>query len=238
MPRNRSTLFAAALCAIGLTASSVAAGPIGPGDFSGSATLIDFDDLTGGATLGTGDLITNQYAGLGVVFNNPTLDTRANASPIGGSLVLSSKPNVAFIFQGGGDLGPNVPPQELIFSVPVTKVGMTFGTSLAANVTLELFGPGDVLLESLTLIGTALSSGSLEGFIGLEAGSLVSVARVTSHGLGSGASFNFSIDNVRFEGPGVAAVPEPTSIALAGLAAVGFVVFTSREWARRRQQHD
>lgn len=222
-------LTAVMTCAIALLIGVRAqAGPIGPGDFSGAATLIDFDDLTGGNTVVTGDLITTQYSGLGVVFNNPTLETRANASPIGSGTVLSSKPNVAFIFQGGGTMGPSVPPQELIFSVPVTKVGMNFFTSLSANVTLELFGPGNTLLESQTLVGTNLS-GFLEGFIGLEAASLVSVARVTSHGFSG--SFNFSIDNVRFEGPGGVAVPEPSTLSAAGLAVLAAIGF-----ARRRRR--
>lgn len=39
--------------------------PIGIGAFSASATVINFDNLSGGADLSTGDIVTNQYAGLG-----------------------------------------------------------------------------------------------------------------------------------------------------------------------------
>jgi hypothetical protein len=192
------------------------------GDFSAAATLIDFDTLAGGSDILSGEVITNQYAGQGVMFDNPTFTTRANAYPLGSWLVDNSKPNVAFIRQGGGNEGNNVPPQELIFSVPVTMVGMYFATSFDADVTLSVYN-GVNLLESLTLIGANLGSTAevLEGFIGLAENSLITMATITSHSTNTGASFNLSIDDVRFE----RSVPEPSSFLLLGfgLAGVGLL---------------
>jgi hypothetical protein len=70
------------------------------------------------------------------------------------------------------------------------------------------------LLESETLTGTEPpGSGFDEGFIGLGETSLIAEATITSHGA-NGGIFNFSIDDVTFDGP--AAVPEPPAIALLG----------------------
>jgi hypothetical protein len=208
--------------AIGTTRQA-GADQIGPGAFSGSATLIDFDNLTGGTTVNTGDIITNQYAGLGVIFNNPDKVTRANASPIGAEAVAASKPNIAFVLQASG--GAPVAPQELLFSVPVNLIGMEFFLTQGANITLAVYDSTNTLLESLTLNGTYQGSGDLDaGFIGLQESTNIAKATVTSNG----GSFNFSIDNVRFEG--AAAVPEPASLVLMGAG----VVFLAGSALRRR----
>jgi hypothetical protein len=99
--------------------------PIGISGFSGSESVIDFDSLTGGV-VGAGDVSTAQFTGQGVTFNNPDFDTRANMDEAA-LLSTNSGPNVALVEQGGGSSGPNVPPQELIFSVPVKRVGAVLG---------------------------------------------------------------------------------------------------------------
>lgn len=218
---------AAIAAAVGFLAAPAGATPLTRADFSPSATDINFDDLVGGTDLLTGDLITTQYAAKGITFVNPDFPTRANAMPLGSTAITDSKPNVAFIQQGSGDSGPKVPPQELLFSVPVTKVGMSFFLSAGANVALDVFGVGDTLLESETLTGTLLASGFQEGFIGLGEASPIVEATVTSHGA-SGMSFNFSIDDVLFQGPTVRAISEPATLGVFGLGLAALALVRRR----------
>jgi hypothetical protein len=218
----------AVVAALALSAGGAVAMPLTRADFSPAATDINFDNLTGGSDIFTGDLITTQYAGQGVTFANPQFDTRANASPLGSSAITDSKPNVAFIMQGSGESGSNVPPEELHFSIPINKVGMSFFLSLGADVTLDVFGIGNTLLESETLTGTAMASGLQEGFIGLGETSAITEATITSHGP-SGQSFNFSIDDVLFEGP--KAVPEPATLMLLSLGLAGLGLSRRRRGA-------
>jgi hypothetical protein len=224
---NRLSWVVSALIMIVGPATSGVAGPIGPGSFSDAATLINFDNLAGGMSIETGELITTQYAAQGVVFNNPNHDTRANASPIGADAVTSSKPNVAFIFQQGGGKPPG-PPQELIFSVPVTRVGMQFFTGTFFTVSLSVFDADGKQLETLTLKGTQLGSFPiLEGFIGLEESTPIAKAEITSPFPG-GDPGNFAIDDLRFE-----AVPEPGTITLLAFGIAGMAGYA---WRRKKQQ--
>ncbi len=43
-----------------ITGTAIARPEIGPGAFTPAATLIDFDDLVGGQTIQTGDLVNTQ----------------------------------------------------------------------------------------------------------------------------------------------------------------------------------
>jgi hypothetical protein len=225
MMNRLSRVVSALIMTLGWATPAVA-GPIGPGGFSDGATLINFDDLAGGMSIDTGELITTQYAAQGVVFNNPNHDTRANASPIGSSAVTSSKPNVAFIFQQGGTLPPG-PPQQLIFSVPVTRVGMQFFTGIfSTTVTLSVFDADGKQLETVTLEGTRLSGYAiLEGFIGLEESTPIAKAEITANGP-EGVPFNFAIDDLRFE-----ATPEPGTITL---LSIGIAAMAGYAWRRRK----
>ncbi len=215
---NRIIALLCLFCTISLFAPSpAAAAQIGPGAFSASAPLINFDNLTGGSSISTGDIITNQYAPLGIVFNDPDYPMRANASPIGDGTISDSKPNVAFVQQHDGVDGR---PLELLFSTPVTMVGTKFFTSLSSTITLSTFDSANHLLESLTLTGTDLGSGRfLEGFIGLQETTPIAMAQLSSASIG-GSVFNFDIDDVRFQ-----AVPEPSTILLLG---IGLLVLSAR----------
>jgi hypothetical protein len=210
------------IAAIGLTALislSGEAAQIGQGYFPASATVINFDSLAGGSTIFTGEIVTSQYAGLGVFFNNPNYPARANANlsalmPVGHSL-----PNILFVQQHDGTSGL---PLQILFSTPQTAVGLFFATSFGADIELTAYGAGGTLLEHDTAVGSDLSSGvTLQGFTGIARGEGIVRLDVESHPDGSpGTPFNFSIDDLTFQ-----AVPEPSSLALfalAGLAGAGW----------------
>jgi hypothetical protein len=125
----------------------------------------------------------------------------------------SSAPNVLWTDQGsGGSTGQYL---EVLFSGPVTGVSALFGTSLGADITLEVFD-GTTLLNSVTMVGGG-STGVLFGTIGLGNAGITS-ARFFSHS--GDRSFNFSIDNLTF-GEVTTRVPEPASAALVLLALAG-----------------
>ncbi|MBV8653952.1 MAG: hypothetical protein JO255_21010 [Alphaproteobacteria bacterium] len=211
----------AALAVVGLV-SPAAATPLTQADFSAGATTITFDDLSGGSTITTGDIITTQYASQGITFVNPDDLTRANASPIGSAAITDSKPNVAFVGQRLNQR-TGERPEQLVFSVPVTKIGMEFFTSLTANITLSVFNASNVLLDSETLTGTNFgsSAGLLEGFIGLGETTDIAYAEIFSR---SGQlPFNFEIDNVTFEGP-TDPIPEPAELSVLALSLAGLGV--------------
>jgi hypothetical protein len=195
--------------------------PLAQSDFSAGATTITFDDLSGGSTITTGDIITTQYAAQGITFVNPDDVTRANAS-LGGAAITSSKPNVAFVGQRLSHPSGERP-EQLVFSVPVTQIGLEFFTSNGATITLSVFDVSNMLLESETLTGTNFgsSAGLLEGFIGLGETTDIAYAEISSRS--GGLPFNFEIDNVMFEGP-ADSIPEPAGWSLLTLSLAGLGV--------------
>lgn len=210
--KRHLVLFLSALLVLLAGSKQAGAGMIVVGDFSGSETVLDFESLT------DGELITNQFAPLGIVFVNPDVgfDVIARNRTFG---------IVANVEQGGGSSGV-VAPLELQFSVPVNKVGMdiVFGSvGFGIMYTLEIFDSLNTLLDS-----TTLSLGAF-GFIGLE--SSTTIAKATITGIGSNLqSFNLNIDNVRFE----ATVPEPSTLTLWSL---GAIALGGVGWRRRRRRN-
>jgi hypothetical protein len=95
---SRSLVAAAVLL---VTAGPLSAMQIFLGDFSPSASVINFDDLAGGSMNGTGTVVTDQYSALGVTFSDPDFAATANTF-LTGFMTGSSAPNVLFVDQGGG----------------------------------------------------------------------------------------------------------------------------------------
>jgi PEP-CTERM motif len=187
---------------------------------SASADVINFDNLLG-ARLNAGELVVNQYSGLGVTFLD-SFSGGAHAENFLGSFIPgSTSPNVLWADQGGGSTTGQY--LQISFASAVSNVSALFGTSLSADITMQAFS-GASMIDTTTLTGAVVTGDVRSGLISLGDAGITSV-RLFSH---SGASsFNFSIDNLTYQ---TAAVPEPETYALmlAGLGAVGMM-------ARRRK---
>ena len=197
---------------------AVRGGPITLSNFSNNAVTINFDDLMGGACNLCGPSVTNQYAALGVTFNNPTYPGQETVDTNLTSLVPNSSPaNLLYVHQGGLLSDPPAAPFQILFSVPITKVGFDYGSSSDSFLELDAYSAGHQLLETQTYAGNAAPIG-LAGFAGVQETMPIVELDVSYHpNSAPGRTFNFSIDNLKFEGN---STPEPTTAGLvfAGLA--------------------
>ena len=206
---------------------SIEASPITSSDFSSNATMINFDNLTGGNCNDCGPSVDGQYLSVGVMFNNPsypgqnTADTNLTLSVPG-----ATSPNLLFVLQGGQLIDPPAQPFQILFSVPVTTVGFDFGSSTNSYIELDAYGTGHQLLETLCFDGTPAPIG-LAGFAGLQESTPIVELDVSYHPYSDTArTLNFSIDNLEFQG---SSVPEPSTIALMIAGALSMAI-------RRRYQ--
>lgn len=194
--------------------------------FSGTAAIINFDDLAGGNCNLCGPSVTNQYSAFGVTFNDPTPLSEATADTnLTASFPNASAPNLLYVGQGGMLSDSPYQPFQILFSVPVTMAGFDFGSSGDAYLQLDAYGAGHQLLESMNFTGTPAQIG-LAGFAGLQESSPIVELDASYHPNSNPArTFSFSIDNLRFQGN---PVPEPSTI---GLIAIGLLAIAA---ARRR----
>jgi hypothetical protein len=211
------------LVVAGWSFASLASAALVPGDFSPGAPRINFDSLAGSPSLGGGELLTNQYASLGVTFVNPSYGSYANTS-LAGSMTINTDPNAIWVEQGSGSSGL-VPPLEVHFAPPVGKVGANVFTSFAASFTMRLFNASNVELASLTTVLPNPAGDGREGFVGLS-GPAITKVTMQSNATGGGASFNFTFDDLVFE------VPEPASL---GGMTLAIAVPLAVNRARRRR---
>lgn len=214
----RSNLILLSALAVSWT---IQASAITQTSFTASATVINFDDLTGGSCNLCGPSVTNQYAGFGAIFNNPsfpgqdTADT--NLTPY---IPMASAPNVLFVNAGGGNM-TGISPFQIFFSNPVNMVGLDFASSLDAFLQVDAYGAGHVLLESLTYVGSPAPIG-LEGFAGIQESSNIVELDLSYHpNFDTTVSYNFSIDNLEFQSSGQA--PEPSTLAGVAFGIAGIV---------------
>jgi hypothetical protein len=187
-------------------------------DFPAGGTTITFDDLAGGNCNLCGPSLTNQYRGLGVIFNNPTfpgqdtVDTNLTYSIPG-----ASGSNALFVYQGGGQQG--VAPFQILFSTPVETVGFDWLSSFDSFLELDAYNQEGALLETVTYVGSSTPQG-LGGFAGLQEAANISRLDVSYHpDFDPTRSYNFSIDNLSFT-----EVPEPSGVVMGGLGLFGGVL--------------
>lgn len=231
-------LSALAICA------SLHAGTIDVSSFTGSATMINFDNVIGGNHNLSGPSITTQYSALGVVFNNPsypgqdTADTNLTFGVPG-----SSFPNALYVAQGGHIGDPPAMPFQIVFSSPVTMVGFDYGSSLNSFLRVDVYDATNTLLDSLTYTGQPSAIG-LGGFAGIQEATAIQRLDVSYHPNSEpNRTYNFSIDNLEFQGPSVAAgsdppvpdppvtdppVPEPSTFALMAIGCLGIILHRRR----------
>jgi hypothetical protein len=184
----------------------------GPGDFTGSTLVIDFDEQAHGTAANT------LYSALGVEFR---YDTAGSTVPIFDWAALSrtttTAPNVLATVDGlNGSSFSNF--LDLVFSTTVTEVGARFGNDqgLAAAsfpVTLAVYDATDALLGS-TIVFTNQNT-SVDQFIGIRSDDPIARARISYQPLSGDLSV--VLDDVQFTG----VIPEPGTALLLALGLVG-----------------
>lgn len=170
-----------------------------------SGTVVNFDSLIGSPTLGAGEQLTNQYAGLGVTFDVPGFGAFATNGALVTSSLLNSDPNVVWVNQGGG--GGNAVGMNIRFSSPIHQIGTLFLGSTTGTFSIAVYD-GDMLLETLTKSYDVNPNGIQEGFTAIERSENITRAVVYATNLG-GANWNFSIDDLKFS-----EVPAPSSTGM------------------------
>ncbi len=217
------------ITALSVVAVSVDGGPIDASAFSSDATVINFDNLAGGDCNLCGPTVDNQYAALGVTFNNPSFPGSDTADT---NLVpyfpLASVPNALYVYQGGMIGQAPAQPFQILVSVPITMAGFDYASSVDSFLELSAYGTGGQLLETLTFVGSSAPIG-LEGFAGIEEASPIAELAVSYIPFSDPTrTLNFSIDNLEFEG---SSVPEPACLALSAGGLFGIVLLRRRRKA-------
>jgi len=191
---------------------------------SGSAAVINFDELAGGPIF-FGELVLNQYQTLGVTFSDSFSGGAHANNAVGTTIAGSSLPNVLWVDQGSGSASGTF--LQISFATFTQHVEALFGTSLNADITMNAFN-GATLLDSVTRVGATTIADIQSGIIGVTAEQGITSVQLFSSKQGSENSLNFGIDNLTF-----GAVPEPGTYVLfiAGLMLIS-VAASRRSRAR------
>jgi len=216
------SLFDVTVFAVIVGAFPAQATQIDQSSFSPFATVINFDNLVGGNSISTGEVVTNQYAAEGVIFNDPNYPARANAS-ISSLLVTGhSQPNILFVQQHDGGSGQ---PLQILFTTAEAEVGFFFETSLNSDIELTAYDASNNVLEHDTSVGTNLYDSTLQGFTGIFNSQGIMRLDVASYLNGQPTTpLNFGIDDLTFQ-----LTPEPSALALAGLGGAALMVLRRRK---------
>ncbi len=218
----RTTALVAALAAtvFGGIAAHAQIVPLSVGDFSSSATVIDFS-LPAGNEL----QITNQYAGRGVTFSGVLYTMRDRGEvgefPDNGGQIASN-----WRYLSGGLAGTTI---DIWFSAEITRIGAYAGFWNTDSLTATLFD-GSVLLGSASVPGNVPGNPNVL-FYGIQSPAAFDHVQLTISG--SGNHF-IAFDNLMFEpaisGPS-GAVPEPSTYGLLAAGALLGLAF----WRRLRR---
>lgn len=174
-----------------------------------SAALVSFDDLP------VGSVITNQYAGLGVVFSGWENDAQV-------SLTTSNVYSPTYgNYLGNSADGTSFPSQRW------DEVRLDFA-ALASNVSFKLYSHGDLAITfnaydaSDNLLETIVLSSEPWGNVVFGSSG---IARISAFQPNDG--WYWAMDEVSFDS---SSVPEPASLALLGLGVIG-LAFSRRKQA-------
>lgn len=207
---------------------SLCAGPIDSSSFTSNATLVNFDDLTGGDCNLCGPSVTDQFAALGVTFNNPSFPGEDTTDTNLTSLIPgTSSTNALYVDQGGFIGQAPAEPFQILFSVPVTTVGFIFGSSVDSYLEVDVYGSSNTLLETLDFVGNSAPIG-LAGFASIQESTPITQIDISYHpDYDPSRTLNFSIDDLQFE---ESPVPEPSTLALTAMGFLGIALWRRRGW--------
>jgi hypothetical protein len=206
---------------------SLCASTIDSSSLSSPTFVITFDDLAGGNCTLCGTPVTNQYAAVGVKFNNPSYPGQDTADTnLTYGIPNASFGNALYVAQGGHMYDPPGQPFQILFSVPVWKVGFDYASSTDSFLRVDAYDSHNTLMESLIYAGGPTPIG-LGGFAGLQESIAIGRLDVSYHPYSDPQrTFNFSIDNLEFES--AVAVPEPSTFGL--IATAMLAGFLGRRW--------
>ena len=206
---------------------SLYGGQISSSTFSSDAAVVDFSNLTGGNCNLCGPTLSNQYASLGVTFNNPsfpgqdTVDTNLAAF-----MPEFPFPNTLYVYQGGLIGQAPATPFQIMFSVPVTTVGFDYGSSPGAYLEVDIFGTSNQWIDTMFFVGNSAPIG-LDGFAGIQESSPITRLDLSYHpNSDPSRTLSFALDDIRFEG---ISAPEPSTVAMVAISLLGLVLLRPRK---------
>src|SRR5262249_20950937 len=122
---------------------------------------------------------------------------------------------------------------RMTFPSPVNRLAFELRTipNAGGALSLDLFSSG-TLVDSFTIPNRETNTGGVGAHFFLGFLRDPRFAQVVLRGPGDG---RFSLDNLRFENAGVAAVPEPGALTLLGLSAFGVLGYCRRRRAGARR---
>jgi hypothetical protein len=209
-----------ALCLFALLVAHASAIPVtNPGSFPGAMQIINYRNSPVGI-IPNSTSITNQYSSLGVIHDG---STTTPPGPPG----ISSQSGLPGLESNVGDLDPNLP-ITIAFTKPFNQVGAYFlmGGS-TDSITLTAFRTNSTVIESAIIAPAAMPLrpgpfGFNEGFVGLIVNEPIASIRFTP------STVPFVIDDLHFS-----FVPEPSALALFGLAVCAQLTVFRRARAKR-----
>lgn len=185
---------------------------------SASATLIDFQDQPAGPTafgLIAAQALTYTFGSLSATFNGGAILTNEQLQTTDNTNVYAT---ISYANGGNGTLSN---PLTISFNQPVQNFSVDILNAAAGD--YELFdNAGHMDFFTLATQGGSVHTGTFA-----TAGTVISIQELSIVGDFPPRTFDFAIDNVSFDGPVAAAVPEPSTWAMMilGFASIGFTAY-------------